>query len=202
MSEYKFCCKRTGSFSLIELMVVIAVVGIIAAIATPVYKTQVAKSKISRVFPSVNRLLQEIKIYHDIHNHGWPDTISYNGFTITRNTGTAVVVDEPSSNIYAIRYNSASFHDAVTLMVTLKGLGSYGIPGYVEPASISDVETQNAIQFAMEHDPDTKEFYTTVCGQHDPSTTVTIDTSYMPKICNCLYTRDWFLNKDDCITGN
>lgn len=47
---------RQGAFTLIELMIVVAIIGILAAIAIPQYQNYVAKSQVSRVMSEVGQL--------------------------------------------------------------------------------------------------------------------------------------------------
>jgi type IV pilus assembly protein PilA len=49
-------------FTLIEIMIVIAIVGIIAAIAIPQYQTYVARTQVTRVYGEMNNLRSGIEI--------------------------------------------------------------------------------------------------------------------------------------------
>jgi type IV pilus assembly protein PilA len=48
-------------FTLIELMIVVAIIGILAAIALPQYQTYVAKSQVSRVMGEVGNLKSSVE---------------------------------------------------------------------------------------------------------------------------------------------
>ena len=59
--------KNSRGFTLIELMIVIAIIGILAAIAIPQYQTYVARSQTNRVFAELSYLRNTIE---DCINNG------------------------------------------------------------------------------------------------------------------------------------
>jgi type IV pilus assembly protein PilA len=56
--------SRKG-FTLIELMIVVAIIGILAAIAIPMYRTQTVKAKISEGVRGINTLASAIGDYYN-----------------------------------------------------------------------------------------------------------------------------------------
>ena len=63
-------------FTLIELMIVVAIIGILAAIAIPQYQTYIAKSQVSRVVGESGNLKTAIE---DCMNNGRTTSIIHNG---------------------------------------------------------------------------------------------------------------------------
>ena len=67
--------SRHAGFTLIELMVVVAIIGILAAVAIPAYMSNVRKAKTSEALLQLNRLGKHAKTYH-IAMTGYPQGIA------------------------------------------------------------------------------------------------------------------------------
>ena len=63
--------RDTTGFSIIELMVVVVIIGILAAIAIPMFTGAARNAKTSEAFLQLNRLAKGAKSYHNA-NTGYP----------------------------------------------------------------------------------------------------------------------------------
>ncbi len=61
-------CQKPKGFTLIELMIVVAIIGVISAIAVPAYQSHIAKTEVSAAVMTVKALL--VNIEQEILNNG------------------------------------------------------------------------------------------------------------------------------------
>jgi type IV pilus assembly protein PilA len=77
--------RRAGGFTLVELMIVVALIGVLAAIAIPSFLTYQARSRRSEAYANLSAIARMQKSYHAVKDEfyasgdSYPDPAGYNG---------------------------------------------------------------------------------------------------------------------------
>ena len=110
-------------FTLIELMIVVAIIGILAAIAIPQYQNYIAKSQVSRVVGETGNLKTAVE---DCMNDGRTTTIIHNG---DPKDNKECSLGATASNIQGVTLAAATGLPAVTIDAannTAQIVGTFG----------------------------------------------------------------------------
>lgn len=160
--------KFTSGFTLLELMVVILVMGILAAVSGPIYSSYTVKSRFAEAFGTMNQYRNDLaNAYQD--QDRFPDSF----FDITVNT-----YNELSSPVLQqVYYGIATDGSGAYLQFFTLDLG---VDDYVQASNLgSDGVNCRITVAAIPNDTGQTQFY---CGQWDGSE-MDVPLTYLPEGC-------------------
>ena len=117
--------RQDFGFSLIELMIVVAIIGILAAIALPSYQDYAVRSRVSELILAASSAKTAIAERYQVNN----DSSTAGSGVIVPVTGKVTASDVTSDGVITVNGSTAASSVGATVTVTIKP--SYGSNGSV-----------------------------------------------------------------------
>ena len=86
---------KTYGFTLLELMIVVAIIGVLAALAIPKYRDMIEKSREGATKGNIGAIMSSLAIYYSDNKGAWPEDISANTYAKYLDRIPAVKVTHP-----------------------------------------------------------------------------------------------------------
>lgn len=115
--------RAQKGFTLIELMIVVAIIGILAAIAIPQYQDYTIRARLSKVPPAIEPLKLAVAEYIQF-NGGDPSAIVADSWTGAQGAGGLGLSAAPSTTTEIAGYGLTAKTGAIVVTLAANGIGS------------------------------------------------------------------------------
>jgi len=114
------CMKRRRGYSLLELLSVIAIIGLIAGFVIPTYFGYVDRARVTVSIAVADALRKDIEVYHDQYQ-AYPASIDFSSFT--DQNGNSVLFSITDVSLHSKMFSWDSYiASAVTYTITAKAM--------------------------------------------------------------------------------
>jgi prepilin-type N-terminal cleavage/methylation domain-containing protein len=185
----KFLMKLQKSFSLVELMVVIAIIGILSAIAVPSYKSYVIKAQVVEAISMLKALETVGTTQAQAAGGTAPSSIQFGGVTIT--TGSAPISFSGSKYVSHLYYVSNFVSGALSGQAYCVYVQNMAIPNLSSPSGGNWGTNSTLCMTVLDAGNGILQKF---CGQSSAGSSVPM--IYLPSGCNCANT--WAMLSSSC----
>lgn len=177
MVKIVYMMSKKKGFTLLEVLMVIAIIAILAAMTIPTYQKNTTKAKLSNVAKVLDSLMHDV--LKDFGMTGYSPT-SLHGVSGTGN-GSYGAYSIPHISTYLYYLNGQSWNnDGAMIALSVPADVGKGIPGYVAATNGGD-GAYNSIAMAFYDDNGTIMLY---CGRWDSNNPLYIPVEYLPSGCD------------------
>jgi prepilin-type N-terminal cleavage/methylation domain-containing protein len=118
------CMMRGHGFTLIEIVLVVAIIGIIAAIAIPSYYSYIDKARMTVSISVIDSLGKDLEAYYNEHQE-YPATVDFTNFTDQNGNSILLSLDVSALNKKMFSWDSYAYVASdLTYTVTAKAIDS------------------------------------------------------------------------------
>lgn len=167
---------KTYAYTLLELMIALAILALLVGIAVPIYIDQMNKAQVAAALNTLSSLEHTAKVAYEENPSN--TTITYAGVNLVNNTVTAMT-EGPVVNVLYIHPGGNANVSASQFLVCVY-VGNLNFTNYVAPTAGNSGSYARICKEVTANDP----IYSSRCGALQGNS-IDLPTRFLPTACNC-----------------